>query len=464
MIYDEFMSTLNSMLGLADECGHAPIVDAVSVQFKCLDSLQSAVDDLLAEAGYDTLFDTREKCLEALRQDIKAKLSATITADDDIKTRQLFARILLYERDKLLTWDEIRAKLCEKIGGFGVVIERYKGALKTSAQEVSRAESNLRDEIALRVKLATENAKLRADAEAKLGTAPVDQEGLAKAIYDTNGAKAWPWELVGPETKADYLAKADAALKYIGATSTANETRARNLLSDEVLRLRTELADAQRQVGVWRDATETQKKMRLDLAVEQDKLVAALDEAQNQLAAERERAEQSIAHYTTCSMQYRADRDAIAAELAAERKKWPELKAELATACAERAKEVVHNRELNAQVERTRALVRARGLTISLFEKIVLGHADPGAVMRDAETGETAHIAPDVRVALHRLIDRAGSSERLREANRELADALVARKPLDRDRIRLALLDFDPKVNTVGFINDLADHLVKRLS
>ena len=436
MIYEDFVRTLLARMGLPYSK-----VDAGAVRdgVDRLVRLSAMVDDLLAEAGYDAMFDTREKCLEALRQDIKANLS---TAPVD---RETLARAI---------WD-------------------------ASVKADRRPEWHLlAADVALRL--------IRPAPAAKV----VDQEGLAKLLYNPHGGAAVAWEHKSEAARSHFRDMAAAALKYIGATSTANETRARNLLSDEVLRLRTELADAQRQVGVWRDSVETQKKMRLDLAVEQDKLVAALDEAQNQLAAER--------------------------------KKWPELKAELATACAERAKEVVHNRELNAQVERTRALVRARGLTIALLEKIILGHADPDAVLRDAETGETAHIAPDVRVALKRqqadieqmartnfdlrkeLGDlRASDTEvrftiankllgmhrtsapawdellvKLEECLKELTDMALARvpeyvaliaakKPLDRDRVRLALLDFS-MAHGVQFVqqtvNDLADHLVKRLS
>lgn len=364
MIYEDFVRTLLARMGLPYEKADA---GAARDGVDRLVRLSAMVDDLLAEAGYDTLFDTREKCLEALRQDIKAKLG---TAPVD---REVLAFKLAEAADPA-----------------------YQASVLNRAYWLRAADAALR--------------LIRPAPAAKV----VDQEGLAKAMLEAmfkSSNAATQWSDLGDIGKHWWRDLAASALKYIGATSTADETRARDLLSYEVRGLRTELADAQRQVGVWRDTAETQNKMRLDLAAEQDKIVSALDEAQNQLVAER--------------------------------KKWPELKAE---------------------VERLKLLVRARELTIALFEKIVLGHADPGAVLRDAETGETAHIAPDVRVALHRLIDRARSSERLREANSELADALVARKPLDRDRIRLALLDFDPKVNTVGFINDLADHLLKRLA
>lgn len=356
MIYEDFVRTLLARMGLPYEKADA---GAARDGVDRLVRLSAMVDDLLAEAGYDTLFDTREKCLEALRQDIKAKLG---TAPVD---RETLARAI---------WD---------------------ASVKTDRRPEWHL---LAADVALRL--------IRPAPAAKV----VDQEGLAKAMFEGSG-RVVQWADMTDVGRGTWRSLAASALKYIGATSAADETRAQDLLSYEVRVLRIQLGDAHRKIGQLRDTIETQKKMRLDLAAEQDKLVAALDEAQNQLAAER--------------------------------KKWPELKAE---------------------VERLKKFARARDLTIALFEKIVLGHADPGAVMRNAETGETAHIAPDVRAALCKLIDRARSSERLREANRELADALVARKPLDRDRIRLALLDFDPKVNTVGFINDLADHLVKRLA
>ena len=91
MNYDDFMLTLRDLLGF-DLTGDPPTFDAmietlrqdinksaetdrgVTRLHKDRAQLLAAVDDLLAEAGYDTLFDTREKCLEALRQDIKAKL------------------------------------------------------------------------------------------------------------------------------------------------------------------------------------------------------------------------------------------------------------------------------------------------------------------------------------------------------------------------------------------------------
>lgn len=333
MIYEDFVRTLLARMGL-------PFLDANANAARDgvdrLVRLSAMVDDLLAEAGYDTLFFTREKNLEALRQDIKAKL-------------------------------------------------------KTAP--------------------------------------PVDRETLAMELHNANKLSE-KWGETSERMRDWWRVVADAALRLISAESAPGAARTSDLATALSVSVTTPWTDLMREVGRLRAALsstcaerDTQKQMRLDIAAEQDKLVAALDEAQNQLAAER--------------------------------KKWPDLKVEVDHLRAKTLR--LSNEMLDLDKSRAGWIVEAETLkqqSIDLRFKIAR-LVGLGLTLPSAEA-----LLAGLEVRLKGLTDMALASERLREANRELADALVARKPLDRDRIRLALLDFNLGVN---FINELADHLVERL-
>lgn len=571
---------------------------------KALFSLRDAVDNLLADAGYDTLFDTREKGLETLRQDIKVKLG-TATVDRETLARMMFdesyesgsafwhelgaltqARWLraadialrLLQPAPTSEASEIAAKAREANAILGRIMHTLRGvvafpgvehtpdpelppdvkdtlaqvlklvrpvpsndevAQNTVAQEIFHAlgepaerrlpvtvglaialcrvaklaesydklavengelkrkleapplETTIHDEVAEQIRLAMSGwtltrwvspmlglalagvtdygKRLRGETPPATPPADIDMEAFAKVLFECDPD--------GPTQNWETFEKAPKFMQnaWRAAAKTARDHLKVDVLRAESVRLREEREAAVSKLQIALSERDTQEQMRLDLAAEQDKLVAALNEAQD-LCGKANRdylrvhheAYQELQRHTATrqdlkTWQATAEEmggrlEAEQKELAAERKKWPELKAE---------------------VDRLKKLVRSHELTMSLLGKIIRG-ADPNTVLRDAETGELARLAPDVRQALGELIRRVRTAEEARADQEQVIQKLRVTlqsyvltgfgkpathhlEPLDRDRIRLALLDAPVGSVALSMLNPLADHLVEKL-
>jgi hypothetical protein len=279
-----------------------------------------------------------------------------------------------------------------------------------STVSAMRARANVSEARARRI------ADLEAQLAERLKTVPpVDRETLAMELHNAHKSPE-KWGETSERMRDWWRVVADAALRLISAESVPGAARTSDLANVLSVSVTTPWADLMHQVERLRAALDstrsernTQKQMRLDLVAEQDKLVAALNEAQDQLAAER--------------------------------KKWPDLKAE--------------NEMLRRDGEAIRTSFntcdQARYKAVEEVQRLERANT---ALKAEVERFKSELVAVRVARLWAPILNPWPTSSQA-----------TVKPVIDRDRIRLALLDWVDTPVCLGplDVNRLADHLVEKL-